>query len=448
MRRYLRATAILSFALAFLAGCVAEESSGPQFANNPGSTAELPTPSPPLSPTVGSQQVQLAPSTPIASPIDPETLLDARGGPSRLYFYSDAELWTIAGDGTQPRRLLAPGAGEEIRASSPSPSGDRVAVLLVEQDSNGERASAVVLDQRGQEIRRAADLETALGEGAVTARSLDWSPRGDRLLIAFAAGGLAALPADGEGNAVRLFGATEAPAPSDAAWSPTGEAVAFVGAVGTEVPARLYLASTVPTPAAPRPLVDPTQAGRTVADLAWLPDGQEILFTERAAPGRPVTGGDLWRIATDGSGRSLVASAGGTGFPAAQVANVAPSPDGDAVAYTVVVPSESGIRFHSLRLRGLADSSQSVEMRVPAGQAVTDLWWTASGLVFRTVPAESFVGRYTGGPFGLYRATLHSEPTQLYVAPSTPAGTPGGPGSPAASPEATAAPVFAATPVE
>ena len=438
---------MLPFVLAFLAGCVAEENSGPQFANNPGPTAELPAPSPPPSSTVGSQRAVLPTPAPVASPIDPETLLAARGGPSRLYFFSDAELWTMAADGTQPRRLLAPRPGEEIRASSPSPSGDRVAVLLVEQDSNGEHASAVVLDQSGREIRRASDLETALGEEAGTARSLDWSPQGDRLLIAFAPGGLVALPAEGGGNAERLFGPSEAPAPSDAAWSPTGEAVAFVGSAGTEVPARLYLASTVPTPAAPRPLVDSTQAGRTVADLAWLPDGQEILFTERAAPGRPVTGGDLWRIATDGSRRSLVASAGGTGFPAAQVAAVAPSPDGDAVAFTVVVPSETGVRFHSLRLRGLTPSSQSVEMRVPAGQAVTDLWWTASGLVFRTVPAESFVGRYNGGPFGLYRATPHAEPTQLYATPSTPAGTPAGPSSQAASPKATDAPTLPATPV-
>jgi hypothetical protein len=57
---------------------------------------------------------------------------------------------------------------------------------------------------------------------------------------------------------------------------------------------------------------------------------------------------------------------------------------------------------------------------------VTDLWWTAAGLVFRTVPIEEFVGEYAGGAYAIYLAAPEGDPTRLYTqtadAPASPVG--------------------------
>jgi hypothetical protein len=264
--------------------------------------------------------------------------------------------------------------------------------------------------------------------GAGPAWSLDWSPQGDQLLLGCADGGLVALPVAASEAPRVLLDAAAAPTPGDAAWSPTGEAVAFRSPVDGTAPPNLFVASLAPAIAPPRPLLDVVAEDRAVTEFAWTADGRALLYADGPGPSGVAAGGDLWWIAEDGGERRLIASAGEAG-PVAQVVGLRPSPDGRAVAFAYVVPGEGGPRFHSLWVVELA-SGRGFSIPVAPEQSVTGVWWTAAGLVYRTVPAAFFAGDARGAPFTLWVAQDATLPRPLFeVAPSgvatpVPAGTP------------------------
>ena len=421
-----RLGALLALATA-VTSCV-EEDSGHRFATDPFPTAAVATPSP--FPTLAART-----ALPGATPVSPSTLLVARGAADRFYFRVGRELWTMGAAGDDPRPVLSPPPGTEIRAVTASPSGDRAAALLTVQQAGRERADVVVLDASGKELRRHSGIAALLGSGAGAAampRSLNWSPQGDQLLVAFAPGGLIRAPAGPEGEPTVLVGAEQAKEPAGAAWSPTGEDIAFLASVDPNQPANLFLAGVSATPTPPRALLAAPTPGRAITEFAWVPDGRAIVFAEGAVPGGGATGGDLWHISLDGSDRRLIASAG-SAAPVGQVAGVVASPDGRAVAHSVVVPEEEGARFHSLWVRDLANG-RGFRVPVPPEQAVTDVWWTELGLVFRVVPAGSFSAGVGGGPFALYRVSDGTAPVRIYYAEPPVAATPVAEGSPVASP--------------
>jgi dipeptidyl aminopeptidase/acylaminoacyl peptidase len=193
--------------------------------------------------------------------------------------------------------------------------------------------------------------------------------------------------------------------PATAAWSPTGEEVAFVAADDQGTPGTLFLVGVEPAPRSIEPLVDGSP-GLAVFGLSWLPDGRSLLFSQGDPSTAHATNTDLWRIGLDGEGRRLVASAG-SAAPVADIDLFAPSPDGRAVAYTVVVPGDSGTAFHSLWIRDLG-SGRSYPIAVPADIDVSELWWTSAGLVFRTLDRESQEA-LQGGLFEIYRVTEDGE---------------------------------------
>lgn len=406
--------------LGAIGGC-AEERDERRFANDPVATNELPTAAAPATPAV-----RPSPTRP-ASPVAWTDLLRARGAPSRFYFRSGRELWTLAGD-ESPRRVLAPPTGSELRAVAASPNGDRVAVLLAERNQADERTTLLVLDAAGRELQRVDRLEGVLDQAPdrpsgdePRARSLDWAPQGGQLLVAFAPGGLVAVPTVGSGEPTLVVGPDRASAPAEAAWAPTGEAVAFLDPVGGGSPANLFLAKTAPSPSPPEPLLATIPAGRTIAELAWLPNGTAILYAEAAAPGGPATAGDLWRVPVVGGPAAVVASAG-SAAPVGEIKHVAPSSDGRAVAYTVTVPDADGPRFHSLWVQELGQGRRLL-IEIPPGRAVTDLWWTTAGLVARTV-ATPFDTGYDGGNFSLLLAATTAGPLELLAGPSSLPATP------------------------
>ncbi len=356
---------------------------------------------------------------------------------------------TAAGD--DARRLFTPRDGGEVRAYAASPGGDEVALLLAAPAGGGETASVRVLAPDGAEVHRVDKVESALtgdaARGSARARSLTWSPQGDQLLVTFNPGGLVGLRSDGA--PVLLVDPAGAPEPAHAAWSPAGDAIAFVSPAGPGggSPARtdLYVAPDGEPPLDPVPILATTGADRDVTTFAWLPDGRGILFAGAEAPGA-ATGGDLFVVSPTGRDLRLVASAG-FAAPIAEVVHVAPSPDGRSVAYTIFLPTggaddagEGTLTFHSLWVRPLA-GGPAVQLAVTPGDTVCDLWWTAGGLVVRVVPdAPPGLTRYEGGAFALHIIGRDTQPVELHAAVpvATPVATPAASpvASPAASPEA------------
>ena len=422
--------------LAVLVGC-ADDEPDRRFSTDPVPSIPVPTPSPwPTPLPADGPAVQ-------ASPVDPATLLSVRGAPDHLYFRRGNELWALDPASSEMERLLAPPAGTTLPGLASSPSGDRVAALLAAPSGEEAGTTVVVLDSEGDSLTRVERVEDALPpdlDPSPRPQSISWSPQGELLLIGFAPGLLVSLPVAGSADPTVLLQPAALAEPAEAAWSPTGESVAYL-APGRDAPdTTLWLAPFEATPVAPSPVLPSGDGVEAVTELAWLPNGRALLFAETAGESAAVRGGDLWRIAPDGTDRQLIASAG-SAVPVGQIRMVTPSTDGRAVAYTVEVPAEQAPRFHSLWVRDLATGREAIRVDVPEDERVTGLWWTAQGLVFRTAPAQTpaIATPARGGSFYLVAADGTAELiVHLDDAAATPvgAGTPEPPATPSASPRA------------
>ncbi|MGH2535634.1 MAG: hypothetical protein ACRDJW_25535 [Thermomicrobiales bacterium] len=413
-----------------LASC-ADDATERRFANEP-------------LPTVDVDQESTAPAAAIASPVlpqsgpaivSPEALLVARGAPGSFFVPTADRLLVFAADGSSSRELLGAEDGA-IRAVSTSPNGDRVAVLVA---VDGEYR-VLIISISGEELHRFDALQVLLPAGATPvadastgADLVDWSPQGDRVLAAFATGGILTIPLDGE--PALAIAPDQAVAPMDAEWSPAGDAIAYVSRPSGASGAGLFLVHLSESDGEPVELVPATTSGGpAVVKFAWHPNGRSILYTRTGPTGNATLGGDLFQY-TLGVGSRLIASSG-RGGPVAGITTFAPSPDGRAVAYAIAIPSESGPAFHSLWVRQIGTDSQ-LRLPTPEGMAVTDLWWTSAGLVMEAAPGRAIVSEDDADAFGLYLAGP-SDVTPIYeeLPPATPeAGSVASPvASPAASP--------------
>jgi dipeptidyl aminopeptidase/acylaminoacyl peptidase len=349
-------------------------------------------------------------------------MLQTRGASPRLYFESDGELWTMEAGTGEATLVYAPPEGSVIREVASSPSGDRAATVLVREEDDAEVADLVVLTAGGDEVYRHDQITALTAIEGSRVVSLDWSPQGEKLLLAASPGGLisASLADNAEPKLIVSGGVAEQP--DQAAWSPTGEELGFLADTEADR-ANIYLAGASASPTAPEPLLPVEDTAQIILDWAWLPDGRSLLFSEER--GLTATA-DLWRIRSDGTGRQLVASAGSVA-PVARIVGATPSRDGRSVAYIVLIPENGNEAFDSLWVRDL-QTNVGFAIDVPEGQSVTDVWWTNVGLMFRAVPDSAFAGRYGGGPFALYTATDGTGATVVYEvgmdAAATPVATP------------------------
>lgn len=414
-----------------LLGACADDATERRFANEPLPTVEVAESTP--IPTPAAASPVPVPRGPAA--VSPEALLDARGAPRHFYVIAENRLLAFAADGSAPTVVLDERAGE-IQAVSASPNGDRVAALLVTDGAY----LVVVLDAAGKELHRIHDLQpvvvaaqaTPVAGGQVGRDLVDWSPQGDKILVAFSAGGIMSIPLDGEPTVV--VSPEQASGLRDAEWSPAGNAIAYVSRPPGASGAGLFLVNTDGTEREPVALVaPPTGRGSSVVAIAWHPNGRSVLYTRTGPTGNDTLGGDLFQIVL-GGGRQLIASSGKAG-PVTGIIAFAPSPDGRAVAYVIAIPGEQGPTFHSLWLKQLGAEN---EVRLPTGpdMAVSGLWWTAGGLVWQGVPGRTIAPEAVPAEFGLYLAQP-SDVVAIYE--NLPAATPeaAAVASPVASPAAT-----------
>jgi dipeptidyl aminopeptidase/acylaminoacyl peptidase len=414
----------------------ADQDNQRRFANEPQPTVDLASLAPTVSPSLPSPVMTPPEAPPLVSP---EALLVARGAPKVFYVQADRTLLAFSAQGGRPAVLLTGDAGD-IASFDASPSGDRVAVLLVK----GGHYSTVILDAAGKELARSENLDRLVLGGHATPAAeeeagrdlIDWSPQGDRLLVTFGTGGIVTVPL--RGDPAVILTPQQAPGPIDAAWSPAGDAIAYVNHTSSTGSAGLYLVSTASQPATPRALVEPdAQGGSSVRRLAWHPSGRSILYTRSSSTDGLAVGGDLFQIAPSGGGPTIVASAGRVA-PISAIVDFVPSPDGRAVAYTIVVPGPNGPMFNSLWVQQLGTDNRQ-KLSAAAGSAVNELWWTASGVVWRaSADPTAITPEQLDAPFTLFQAGRGGEVTPIYHF-QPPAGTPVA--SPVASPSAASSPV-------
>lgn len=380
----------LQFAVLFVVGAslvaCAEDESGPQFANEPAPTRPATATPAPASP------VSMRATPVAATPASVADALSTRGAPSRLYVTTSDAIWTISSTGEAERVYVSP-PGERIIAIDAAPGGERVAAVLSSDAEDGAVTDIAIFESSGKIVARFENLGAALAtpspEGsAPSAAAIDWSPQADRALVSFRHGAILEFLIESDAVRTLLPPRGDADSVVTPTWSPTGESVAFVAAEDDGRSRALRVLDV--RDGTVRDVVTPPE-GRFVVDYAWMPNGLSLLFTEGGELGGAVTGIDLWRIDADGENRELVVSAG-TVAPVARITNVQPSPDGQSVAYSVLVPGESDPRVDSVWVRDL-DSGLGFRIQVPSVVAVDDITWTDRGLAI-----EVATGAGTGRP--------------------------------------------------
>lgn len=413
------------FVLLVLAGglsaCTDGDTGQYQFASDQPEASAQPSPTMVIPPATFASPIAMVTPRPLGE------LLSPRWGPSRIYFAAGNDVWTLELASASPVKIFTAPGNSSLAGMASSPSGDRIAVLT----NGAETGSAIsVLAAAGQPLatRNQINFNSATAQPttnqsprvltAVT--GIDWSPQGDRLLLSLSNGGLASLPITLAGEPVPILSPAARLIPFAASWSPTGAQVAFVSPSGPGGPIGLYVAGAIGTPAPPA-AVQP-RMGQTINSFRWMPDGRSVLFTESDASPLHTSNTDLWQFGANGE-RKLIASAG-SAAPVADIALFNPSPDGSVVAYTVQTAGNIPGSFHSLWIRELV-SGKSYQIKTPQGIDITEIWWTADGLVYR---AQNSLSNLPGS-FNLYRVTRTNESELILkatvIATPGPAATPG-----------------------
>jgi dipeptidyl aminopeptidase/acylaminoacyl peptidase len=339
----------------------------------------------------------------------------------RVFLAADNAIWLISSQG-EARRVFDPGASASLLAIAPSPGADQVAALVENNVRDLPRYEVLIIGDDGRVVSR---LENQVVSPATPSpvdgelASIDWSPQGDRVLVAFRSGEILVSSLKDTEQPIVLDALGDASQIIEPAWSPTGESIAFI-AVGD---GRVRSLRAITLDDEKIEVIIPAANGRMPIDFVWMPDGVSLLFTEGGQPGSPNSGIDLWRVNAEGAERRLVASAG-TVAPIARVTEPRPSPDGKSVAYAVLVPGEAGPEADSIWVRDLT-SNIGFRIEIPSLVAVSDLFWTDNGLLV-AAEAPSSASRATVPE--LLRVNDNATTVVLWAAPvavSTPvAGTP------------------------
>lgn len=359
----------------------AEEEAGPQFASDP-MPSRTPTSSlPPATPLATSAA---ATPVPVATPASFASLVPARGSREGAFVVSERAVWFVSqqGDGDQ---IVSLDDNETILAADSAPTAEQIVLLVQEQANTTRPIEMWIVNLDGEVTARATLPPLAATPGASdagVAATVDWSPQGNRILAKVGDNSLFVTDAGPEIDFEPI--AVDAADVISPAWSPTGEAIAFLSPADANARRGLFVyelgdESIIET-------VRPAE-GRFVVEFAWLPDGISLTFTEGGELAGAVTGIDLWRVRANGEDRQLVASAG-TVAPVARVTRISPSPDGRSIAYAVLVPGAGRPTVDSVWVRDIA-SGVGFRVALPTLQTIEQIDWTTEGLVISAVTRGS-----------------------------------------------------------
>jgi hypothetical protein len=371
---------VVSAALLALVACGGEDDPEPTPTPTPVRAAPTPTGS---APTAEIEVIATATlSSAMAALLAPGPTLDA---PARFFFRNGDDLWQQPADGpaTQVTRDLRVGLVAQ------TPDGSRAAIVVAREDA-GEPVEELRLVGSDGAITDAIFGPVPAQDGSgVTA--LGWSWAGASLAIGLDDGTITLLDAFGGQVAVADAGTASGQPVTSIAWAPSGAGLALLQLQPDEAGGAALLVAPEGEPA--RLVVDgTTDSARSIATFAWLPGRGRIAFVEGQGPASSPLAGSIFTIAPDGSARELLVSAGQFA-PAARVVALCASPDGRELAFTVYLPDSTGaLTFASLWVLTI-DTGELREIPVEPGYRVTEVWWTAPGLVWRGVD----IGEATSG---------------------------------------------------
>lgn len=291
--------------------------------------------------------------------------------PASLFFTSGDVLWSLT-PGHDPIAVLDT---DQIGPWAQTVDATRAAVTIYSAGGGSSSEAIVLVDPNGgQSAPIWGPVMQPGSPGNPRIIEVRWSWYGDVLLLLREDRTVLALDpnrdADEQPRTGPLLtlpsGATNLRSlPSGAGWSYLLDGHLHVQPAGSgQLPAEVPFSSDIQT-------------------YSWLPGTARVLGVPASA-GASGPRGSILTADARGLAIDLLLSAGQFG-PSAQVALLAPAPDGERLAFAVVAADERGrVRFASLWSLHLT-SGRLQQLRVESGYRVTDLWWTAEGIVWRGV---------------------------------------------------------------
>lgn len=444
----------LTVALLLLVGSVLLAACGPapvaneveedrKFANDPVTEQ-------PVTPTaVATDAAVPAPASPVVA-VSPETLLRSRGTPDTLYTLSNGDLIALSvegGEGT-PTTISLPG-NRRILDFDGSPSGDRVAVLLVSENDDGlfvafYRSTGEQVGEEHHVFGQEDASATPRTSEALPSYTISWSPQGTGVLVTSSTA-LAQVDIDGEPQSIEL-GEVDGRL-QRAKWSPQGTRV-LLQMVREDGSQYVYVRD-LENERTREVRALRTDATAQLRDLQWLPDGSGLVFVRGQMTNGVALRGQIYVYPLSEEVPRLVATSG-QGGPTATITDIAVAPDGDSVAYVISILDGTEWAFHSMWIRSM-DGALSYQVPVSARAVVTQLAWIDRGIAWEQRSS------LTDEAGGIMFVELDQDATLLLPIASPgaiPVGTPGASpvvrsaGTPGANPVAMPIVTPGATPVE
>ena len=365
---------------AVLAACGSEDDSGRTFAPEVRGDTGIPTSTP--FPTSTAPPLNRQPGE-TTSGAERAGELFAQTGPAEAIISGLTRVNIVSVKDGESDELDIPRSSSIL--ASASPDGDRCIVI----DRTGGQIAVRMYLRDGSVVAEWSPQADATPQPGTPAASpparpaeiqvgdlIVWSPDGAKAIVSI--GGDGAFVTNSELKMAGVPASKTFPVTA-VTWSPSGQSIALGIWDGVRGSAGIV---TVEADAVDSPGTNvfslAERDGRFIRSLAWGSEQVGLVFALRAAGANFSLPNDLYHLPRFGEPMRLLASAG-IAAPAAVVDLIAVAGNGSTIAFTVLVPGDVGIRFHSVWVTDALAPAPS-RANTTGIRRVTDIEWSADGL--------------------------------------------------------------------
>lgn len=392
-RNLVRLTIVVLSAVLILAGCGTGTSNDSDDEGHRFATEKRPT----QAPTATSAVIEATPvETSVPQPtVAPGSFLVVRGAPQLAYFLIDGMI-QVYDTGARTFTPLAVPDGFRMMDFSSSPTGDRVGVLgtlngqtIVQfYGGDGEPLGDPITLQVPAIQPVPSPIATPGATPATTNDvyrfQINWIPQGNGVVVS---GPGVLKRVSMSGTVMPLSRTGVAGAVVDALWSPMDSQLAILAQTADGRQGVYMLDSG--NAESNELVVMQMEPNQRLSNVQWLPNGLGMLVVVGNDDRGDLTNGQIYVYRFDAEAPVLIATSG-QGGPGATITHAVVSPDGHAVAYAVTVRDQNAWHLHSLWVKPLR-GGPAVQIPTTSSSPITNLVWTAEGLVWQQEDGGLFV---------------------------------------------------------